>query len=426
MIKEKREVSRLTANLDHYLKQLNENAPIQQQLKVDYDTLRAEMNKLNYEITTITNAKDRATRANTESKARASSLELENRNLNQDCKDLAKQVQVLLSDLESSESNAEIINDSHRVLQNSTKNITETPNDSTDAHDIISERLVIFHNSQELQIQNQKMRRSLRSLSKQLEEKSNQNSQLHSQEIDLAKEALIELQEQVRIQALKCESFLRERDQWKRVAETRGPLNQKSSPSNDIDLQSSIDAESRYQSLHKQLQNDFDAYRKEIGIDSKVIKEELDRTRNERNLGSVQIAKLSTQLEYQQERYQSVISSQDAQFKEHAELRDRMTRLANTITRQDSKAQELTNKLIESKDEYEVVRTEARQLRIEKEIVKQSEIRLITENKSLVLDRNRNQELIKDLQRMQDDSEINHFETIRKLEVRIDKDEKEL
>jgi nucleoprotein TPR len=91
---------------------------------------------------------------------------------------------------------------------------------------VISERLVIFNNIVELQNQNQKLRASLRNVSESLEKtKADINAAIETKttaELTEAANIIDELREQLRVSNLKCGSYVRERDQWKRIAESRG------------------------------------------------------------------------------------------------------------------------------------------------------------------------------------------------------------
>ena len=97
----------------------------------------------------------------------------------------------------------------------------------SDSDALISEKLVVFRNIEELQNQNQTLRRTVRNLSKKMEEFENEQSRQRdeqiSKEMDDASKAIEALQEQLRVQSLKLDTFVRERDQWKKIAEGRLP-----------------------------------------------------------------------------------------------------------------------------------------------------------------------------------------------------------
>ena len=106
-------------------------------------------------------------------------------------------------------------------------------------------------------------------------------------------------------------------------------------------------------------------------------------------------------------------------------MRERIASLAKNLTAQDTKAQELSNQLVEARMAVEASSVEIRQLRAEKEVLKAAETRAITENQGLVQQRNMCNEHLKSLQRMLDDVDRQSKENSVKAEektARLDKE----
>lgn len=139
-------------------------------------------------------------------------------------RDLGRQVQALLSELETARGGPAAANMFGGLVASSSS--LSLASEETQADAIISERLVIFRNIQDLQTQNQQLRRSLRTLSKRFEEMERDRDARMEEEsirqVGEAKKLIEELREQLRLQMLKVETFTRERDQWRRIAEGRG------------------------------------------------------------------------------------------------------------------------------------------------------------------------------------------------------------
>lgn len=123
---------------------------------------------------------------------------------------------------------------------------------------IISKRLVVYSNIEELQAQNQALLRSIRSLSAKMESQERSNvAQADEARLEALTEStkLIErLQEQLKRETLNSESFAKERDQWRRIAETRGarqtsPGNSTPAPSPERQKSGGPDYESFYRDL---------------------------------------------------------------------------------------------------------------------------------------------------------------------------------
>lgn len=296
--------------MNHILAELKERAPVYQKLSEDYEVAKTDISRLNEELRSNKEDKQRAFDALREAKEVVKALEAENRALKQDTKDLARQVQVLLRELETS--GMSDVDPSVRALEFATlerinQNIDETLGGETEADGVISERLVVFKSIQELQSQNQNMRRMLRNMAKQVEdlqaEKDRTDNERVQKEVQGVKVLIDDLKEQVKVQALKCETYLRERDQWKRIAESRGTVTPGQStvpsPSRVADPE-----DTKYRDMYIQVQTDYDAFRKEVGVDSRMLKDQIDSLKHEKNDLALQVAKLNTQLGYQNGMFQ--------------------------------------------------------------------------------------------------------------------------
>ena len=129
----------------------------------------------------------------------------------------------------------------------------------SDSDALISEKLVVFRNIEELQNQNQILRRTVRNLSKKMEEFENDQNRQRDEKIakdmDDASKAIQGLQEQLRVQSLKLDTFVRERDQWKKIAEGRVLSNSphkdngSRAPSPNFENSRNVDNESLYNEL---------------------------------------------------------------------------------------------------------------------------------------------------------------------------------
>lgn len=126
----------------------------------------------------------------------------------------------------------------------------------SDSNALISEKLVVFRNIEELQNQNQILRRTVRNLSQKMEEfendQSRQRDEQLAKEMEDASRAIEALKEQLRVQSLKLDTFVRERDQWKKIAEGRhSPLKDKGSraPSPGSEILRNVENDNQYKEL---------------------------------------------------------------------------------------------------------------------------------------------------------------------------------
>lgn len=167
--------------------------------------------------------------------------------------------------------------------------------DESGADAIITKRLVVFKNIQELQNQNEALLRSIRSLSAKMEaQELKEQTEMEQKSTAALNEsaALIEdLQEQLKRELLNSESYCRERDTWRRIAESKSLTD----PSERIVQETtSLNDMASY----KELQREFDIYRKECGTDTKLLKDQLDLVQHEKTELTIQVAKLNNQIGY--------------------------------------------------------------------------------------------------------------------------------
>ena len=236
----RRENERLTDCLNGILKELNDRAPVIEQLKQDYDNARFKIDQLTNECQALNLEKQKVCESLNSKSLEFDALVLENKSLVQETRDLAKQVYTLTFQISQGDQGPGNQFDDDVDFQESA------------ANKVISERLVSFNNVQELVSQNQVLRRSLRSLSSQIEEYQNstENSDLKSQ-LTQCQELIKELTSQLELQSTKVDSFSRERDQWRRIAEGRN--SRSASPNLRPLTPTSTSEETQYESLYNQL-----------------------------------------------------------------------------------------------------------------------------------------------------------------------------
>ncbi|KAJ3105848.1 hypothetical protein HDU97_007492 [Phlyctochytrium planicorne] len=441
---EKSETSRLTECLNHILNELSERAPMIQQLKEDKEAAEKEIERLTDELRKALEAGQVATSASKAVKDQIESLEAKNRMLVQESYDLGRQVQHLVFELENFRAGPA------GLSSGAIEDLESDPSD-TNSGRVISSRLVIFKNISELQLQNQQLRASLRKISDALEREKEHNestlAQRLAKEMEEATTTLEGVKEQLRLANLKCESYVREREQWKRIAESRGAgspgrsLSRPTTPNKNLGDYAGVDGGvGEFERLYRELQvfplggiellscfkRDFDNFRKETGLDTRTLKEANEALRNEKGELSIQVARLNSSLDHLNERYRTLSQSSEIQSKENVQLRERIDSLVHSLTVQDAKSQELSNHVVDVRASMDALTTECRQLRSEKELLKSVEARVMAENQGLIQQRNMANEHLKSLQRMYDDLERQGRDNVQRIEEKAVKLEKEL
>lgn len=233
--------------LESIMTELAERAPVYESYRVDLESCRKEIEKLSADLSNALHERNNAYEQMSLLKGKVSSSEQENSILSQgklslaflltssETRDLSRQVQGLLRQIEAIRGGPAGLSSTHgiraleqaslhRILENGDEGVSMDQNES-DSNLLISERLVVFRNIEELQSQNQVLRRTVRNLSKKMEdiegEQSRQRDEAFSKDMEDASKTIEALQEQLRVQTLKLDTFVRERDQWKKIAESR-------------------------------------------------------------------------------------------------------------------------------------------------------------------------------------------------------------
>lgn len=361
---------------------------------------------------------------------------------------MGRQVQTLVQELESTSHSGpgDLFSTTSRVSPTQLSQLQSNIDEGlgldiveTSADSVISERLVVFRNINELQSQNTLLRRSLRDLSARFEsmenERKEQGEKEKIREVMEATKRIGELKDQIKGLVLRGESFERERDQWRRIAEGREKGSRNGSRS------TSPVGGSEYVGLYKQLQvtkkyknlfinfyvkTDFDIFRKEVGTDTTMLRTQITTLTTEKNDALLSLTKSNSQLAYAQERYTLLSANLESMTADNTSLRDRITDLSSNLVRQDTKLEEMMTKVMEYRDTAEQLKSASQVLSAEKSSLVASEARLIEECKAVSAERDRALEVVKDNQRMFEELDRAGREEKRRLEGRIERLDKDL
>jgi len=241
--------------------------------------------------------------------------------------------------------------------------------DFTDTDRIISQRLTIFHNIVELQQQNQNLLRVTRQLGEKMErdEKEYQSKMenLESDALNKATEVINQLRDELKSLRTKTESYIRERDMFRRMASGKVP------PGTSSELQPTPSAPSGEQTnLLRELQIQFDAYRNEAATDQRTLNDQIRTLTAERADAVVNAAKYKSQMELANERYKMLQGNLEMVKQESEELRKRLSRLQEHAAKQDVRVQHAAEELVDVKGFMDSLRTENANLKAEKTLFK--------------------------------------------------------
>ena len=241
--------------------------------------------------------------------------------------------------------------------------------DFTDTDRIISQRLIIFHNIVELQQQNQKLLKVTRELGDKMErdekEYLSKMENLESDALNKATEVINQLRDELKSLRTKTESYIRERDMFRRMASGKVPpgTSSESQPS------TSLPSEERA-NLLRELQFQFDAYRNEAATDQRTLNDQIRTLTAEKVEAVVNAAKYKSQMELANERYKMLQGNMEMVKQESEELRKRISRMQEQAARQDVRVQHAAEELVDVKGLMDSLRTENANLKAEKTLFK--------------------------------------------------------
>ena len=244
--------------------------------------------------------------------------------------------------------------------------------DFTETDKIISQRLTIFHNVVHLQQQNQKLLRITRELGDKMErdEKEYQSKMenLESEALDKATEVINQLKDELKSMRTKMESYIRERDMFRRMASGKVPPGTAESPLAITSAPSGPSEEQ--QNLLRELQLQFDAYRNEAATDQRTLNDQIRSLTAERSEAIINAAKYKSQMDLVNERYKILQGNMEMIKQESEELRKRTQTMQEQQAKQDVKVQQAAEELIDVRGFVESVRTENANLKAEKTLFK--------------------------------------------------------
>ncbi|CAL1580238.1 unnamed protein product [Knipowitschia caucasica] len=390
---EKQETRRVNRVLDEIVQEVESKAPVFKRQKEEYEDMQRSMaslcNKLEQaraEIYSLQKEKD-------EAKQKCDALEQEKSSAERQLDDSSAQVCTLLAELEEARGNPVVKNESS-----------------------VTTNQLSFRNIQELQQQNQNMQRKL----KDLEEESNKKQTKVTSErvseleasVDKLQKDIEQLKEQRNQQKQLADSNARQRDMYKALlTQSTGytlppqgpeslslsPQVRPSVPATRSMPQRAAAAESaqttQAKAALKQLNDSFMLYKKEKAENDRMLNETNDRLQKQRSELSSRNAKLASQLDFSNKRYEMLQENVAAYRREITALQDRCKKMSTTSQSQERALFTMSQDLRQANEKLALEEVRVQNLTKEKEMLRQAESRLNKE-KEAILTEQRNQNLL--------------------------------
>ncbi|KAJ3393626.1 hypothetical protein HDU84_001401 [Entophlyctis sp. JEL0112] len=381
----KSETFRLQDNLESIIADVNEKAPVIKQAMIDKRNLTKEVSELTTKLELLEKSCQSLQDTIASLKSQVDSVSLERQAALDESTSLRKQVHHLLLRLESL-----------RPLGASQQVEPDTPPG-------------LFSSIEGLVSENAKLRAELReaalSISKLEAEKESLNaSRATTADVESLQSSVSRLKENLRISELKAGSFKRERDQIKWLLDNRSVVGHENHATGTQEKTENRPNEPDYEKLLQQLQIEYDQFREETGFDTATLKSNYETMIRTKNDLEIQNAKLNCDISNLQGKQRQLMHA-EFQRKEKTELHSRISSLMSGQSQQEIRFQEVTNQLVEMRQQLESSKNDLRHIRSERDICAENEVRLQAECAELAAQRNLATEHLKRMQTMFEGSE---------------------
>ncbi|KAF7348346.1 Protein MLP1 [Mycena sanguinolenta] len=401
------EYDRMDQTLSNVLAQIEERAPILSQQRVEYERLQSEASHLASQLAQALSDRDSQATLAQESTQKLNRSTRENELLQQQLTDLGRQIQHLLREI-GRRDDPSIPSDADIEM------LAAAPPETVDG--VITNNLVLFQSIGTLQEQNQKLLKAVRELGDKMESEEREYREAMEMEqaeaVREAHEAIQDLTEQLERQKSSSDTiikaYVKERDALKAML---ARVEKGGAASNAISL--SGDANGFGEGLPPntsdmakelaEMQNQFETYRTEMGVDSVRLREEVLTAQREAGQLGTALAKANAKIEYLSDRHRMSQDQFAAHSREVEDLTQRNQQLFDQWTRLDIECNRATEDLQTANGRIEQLRNECANLRAEKKIWESVQSRLVEENKTLAMERSHLSDLMGNVQKMHND-----------------------
>lgn len=445
----------LRRNLDEMLQMMESKGPELEELKMDHDRLQAEVEDLSRLLDEVTVDRDAARKEARKFEGQVEGLNREAGLLRQQARDLSAQIKVLLVAVQARDQGLSSLSGTEQMqLEQAARDELDDAalEGMSDTGQLISSHLTIFKNVNELQQQNSRLLHLTRELGERMEGEEarakQQQQAKDQQELEALRERVLRHQDELKAITTRSESYVRERDMFRRMLAHRGQLppgsdlasafgqsvdgsNAPGTPTQGAFGQSAVQSSNAkdlgdYAKLLKELQSHFDTYRQEAATDHEALRQQVNQLGKEKSELQGEVARSNSQVTLGHERYDLLKSNFDMLKAENGELQKRSQSLSEIAAKQDLRTQQVAEELVEAKALAESMRNETANLKAERQLWKKIESRLNEDNQSLMDERSRLNRMITDLQNLQNERELSDSETRRRLQGRVESLEAEL
>jgi nucleoprotein TPR len=437
---ERRKNDKLRQTMDEMIQDLEKQQPGIEELRMDHERLQVDIQQMSAILEEVTKARDDARREARTFQGSIAGLNMESGLLKQELRDLSIQIRFLLLEAKAREDGMENLSPADQaLLEQAASGRVDADEGMPEIQQMISERLVVYRNIAELQEKNVNLLYMTRQLGEQMEgeEAKRRQREEDEQELEDLRSRIEHHQEEIKSITILAESYVRERDMFRRMLSHRGQLPPDADLSDMFGQSTNAPPASRsvgprdpdapdFNLLIKELQSQYDAYRRESSTDQATLKDQINQLGKDKSGLQAELAKTSSQLMLAHERYELLQSNFTSLRAENSELQKRSSVLSEVAAKQDVRTQQVAEDLMEARSLTNGLRNENANLKAERELWKSIEARLGEDNRELMNERSRLNKMISDLQSLQNERELTDSETRRRLQARTDDLQSEL
>lgn len=270
-------------------------APILSQQRAEYERLQSEASQLASQLAQALAERDMQGNLATENSQKLAKSTRENELLQKQLEDLGRQVQGLLREISRRD-------DPTIPREEDLENMSVAPAEDTEA--VITNNLVLFRSIGGLQEQNQKLLKIVREMGKKMESEERDYREAMEREqaeaIKEAHEAIQEIAAQMERQKKSSEgiiqAYVKERDALRAMLAKSEKTGSLSNVNGIIEHEQFTQSDTSTE-LHE-IQSQFETYKKEIGLDSSRLRDDLIASQREVGQLSAALAKANAKTEF--------------------------------------------------------------------------------------------------------------------------------
>ena len=403
--KEKQETARLNLYIQQILEEVDSRTPQLRKQREEYERLAASVGGLTENLESAREEVElRRTEAD-ESKRKLHVVEREKSRLEQQVSDLGKQVANLVSGA----------GHSPRTRTRSSGGGAERSMDTSSVESVIEARLLTFSEVSELQQRNIELLAVVRELSAgqeaaeqtRIEEKTAEVKQ----ELDTALRQIEELRAARERQQLMVENLIQQKEMYKSLANNSGQTS-------GIKMAEG-DKTKLLQELEK-VKKDYAEYKEGKAENDKISNEITEKLREDLHEAKIKLAKLSSQEEYNSEKFKIMNTNLESSKKHNAALEERNKQLHEITAKHELSVTALRKELMDYQDQVSKAELQVDSLQMKNRHLMSTQGRLEAERDVLLKEKNSTSRIEANLQQIQINLQRN--EELGKLKLQSDND----